>query len=213
MAKKPSTGKAAPRAAKSGDVAARLIDAMLDLVVKQGWRDLCLNDIAAAAGVPLSELHPVYASKSAILRAFMRRIDNQVLAGEFAFADEDSPRDRLFDVLMRRFDALQPYREAVRRIRADMMRTPLGAARLVPALGCSMVWMLEAAGINADGAAGRAKVLGVTGVWLKTMSAWVDDDSTDMSGTMAALDRSLARAGACANFVFQPRFRPKREAA
>lgn len=213
MAKKPSAGTAAPRAAKSGDIETRLVDAMLDLVVKQGWRELSLNDIAAAAGVPLSELHPEYASKSAIFRAFLRRIDGQVLAGEFAFADEDSPRDRLFDVLMRRFDALQPHREAVRRIRGDLARTPLGAAKLLPALGCSMAWMLEAAAIDTEGPAGRAKVLGVTGVWLKTMSAWIDDDSADMSGTMAALDRSLARAGSCADLVFRWRFRPDRAAA
>lgn len=213
MAKKPSTEKAAPRAAKSGDIETRLIDAILDLAAKQGWRELSLNDIASAAGVSLSEFHPVYASKGAILAAFLRRIDRQVLSGAFDFTDEDSPRDRLFDVLMRRFDALKPHREAIRRIRGDMMRAPLGAAKLLPAFGCSMAWMLEAARISADGPAGRAKVLGVTGVWLKTMAAWIDDDSADMSGTMAALDRNLARAGACANLVFRPRFGPKREAA
>lgn len=213
MAKKPSNGKAAPRAARSGDVETRLIDAMLDLVATQGWKDTGLNDIAAAASVSLSELHPDHASKSSILATFLRRIDSQVLSGKFAFTDEDSPRDRLFDVLMRRFDALRPHREAIGRIRADLMRKPLGAAGLLPALGCSMAWMLTAAGLDADGPVGRAKVLGATGVWLKTMAVWVDDDSNDMSATMAALDRNLARAGACANFVFRSRFRPKREAA
>lgn len=213
MAKKPSNGKAAPRPAKTGDVETRLIDAMLDLVAKQGWKDTSLNDIAAAAGASLSDLHPDHASKSAVLAAFLRRIDRQVLAGKFTFTDEDSPRDRLFDVLMRRFDALQPHREAIRRIRGDLMRKPLGAAGLLPALGCSMAWMLTAAELDPDGPVGRAKILGATGVWLKTMAAWIDDDSDDMSATMAALDRNLARAGACANFVFRPGFRLRRKAA
>lgn len=202
MAKKPSAKKRAPRKTAAKDVETRLVDAMLELAESEGWRGLTVAAIARKAGVPLAELHPRYGSRAAILAAFMRRIDRAVVAADFAFAPEDTPRDRLFEVIMRRFDALQPHREALRRIRAGLLTDPLAMAEMLPVFGCSMAWMLEAAEIASDGAAGHAKAAGLAGVWLKTMRVWIDDDTPDLARTMAALDRNLGRAGRCAELLF-----------
>ena len=75
----------------------------------------------------LSELYPAWRSRMAVLAAFMRRIDREVVETDFAFAPEDTARDRLFEVLMGRFDALQPHREAIQRIRAGAMRDPIAS--------------------------------------------------------------------------------------
>ena len=58
----------------------------------------------------------------------------------------------------------------------------------------SMAWMLEAAGVPATGWRGTLRVQGLTAVWLYTLRAWLADESADLSGTMAALDRALGRA-------------------
>lgn len=213
MGKQPRTRKEEPRTTKPTDMEGRLIDAMLDLAASRGWRDISLSDIAGAAGVKVADLYPTYPSKMAVMVAFIRRIDREVLGAGFKFAAEDSVRDRLFEVLMRRFDALQPHREAVRRIRRDLTRVPAEAAALLPVVACSMGWMLSAAETGADGPAGRIKTAGLTGVWLRTMAVWVDDDSADMARTMAALDRNLSRAGRCARFLFGRGREPRREAA
>ncbi len=223
MAKQPKEGKpepratkrgeAAPRTSRRGDAEDRLVDAMLDLAAARGWRALGLADIAQAAGVPFAELYPAYPSKASILVAFIRRVDRQVLAAPFKFAPEDSQRDRLFEVLMRRFDALQPHREAVRGIRRDLTRAPAEGAAYLPILCRSMAWMLEAADVSSDGPVGQLKALGLTGVWLRTLAAWLDDDTTDLARTMAALDRNLGRAGRCARILFPRERAPRREAA
>lgn len=213
MGKQPKTRKEEPRTTKPTDMEARLVDAMLDLVASRGWRDVSLSDMAAAAGAEVVDLYPSYPSKMAVMAAFIRRIDRQVLGAGFKFSPEDSPRDRLFEVLMRRFDALQPHREAVRRIRRDLTRMPPEAAALLPVLACSMKWMLATAEIGADGPAGRIKTVGLAGVWLRTMGVWVEDDTADMARTMAALDRNLGRAGRWAQLLFGRRRGPRQEAA
>ena len=126
MAKKPSTGKGGARRTASKDLETRLIDAMLDLAARDGWQGVTLPAIAEGAGAKLSELYPAWRSRMAVLAAFMRRVDRTVVETDFAFAPEDTARDRLFEVLMRRFDALQPHREALQRIRAGMARDALG---------------------------------------------------------------------------------------
>lgn len=213
MGKKPTPRKEGQRSARPEDIETRLVDAMLDLAASRGWRDTKLADIAAAAGATAAELYPAYPSRMAVLAAFLRRIDREVLAAGFRFSPEDSVRDRLFEVLMRRFDALQPHREAVRRIRRDVMRVPPEAAALLPMVACSMNWMLVAAEAGSNGPAGGIKAVGLASVWLRTMAVWVEDDTADMAPTMAALDRNLGRAGRCAQILFGRGGGPRHEAA
>lgn len=213
MAKKPSPRKAAPAKGASTGIEDRLIDAMLALAETEGWRGLTVAAIARDAGVPLADLHPRYNSRVAVLAAFVRRIDKAVVAGDFGFSPEDTKRDRLFAVLMRRFDALVPHREALRRIRSGLLLDPLAAAAALPVFGCSMAWMLEAAEIASDGAAGHARTAGLAGVWVKTMRVWLDDDTPDLAQTMAALDRNLGRAGRCAEMLFGRGPQPAAEGA
>jgi len=168
--------------------------AALALAAEKDWTAIALRDIAAAADVSLAELHEAYRSKTAILWAYFRAVDESVLAATPAWDAGDAPRDRLFDVLMRRFDALSRDRAAVLRIIAALRCDPAAALCLSSGLPGSMRWMLEAADISAAGPCGRLKAKGLAAVWLAALRVWRRDDSPDMARTMAALDRSLRRA-------------------
>src|SRR5579883_1152010 len=149
-AKKAAAGPAMPAARAPGG---RVIEAALELAAERGWRHVSLAEIAGAAKLPLAELYALYPSKAAILAAFVRRIDGEVLGeGE---AEGDSPRDRLFDVVMRRFEALKPHRAGVEAILHDAGRDPLALLCGGPRLLRSMAWMLEAAGLPSHGLGGR----------------------------------------------------------
>ncbi|SMF46122.1 transcriptional regulator, TetR family [Tistlia consotensis] len=168
------------------------IEAALKLAAERGWRALGLADIAEAAGLSLAELHPRLGSKQALLDAFARRVDAEVLAEAAPDAGE-SARDRLFDVLMRRFDALQPHRLALGNILQDQLRAPGEALCSLAQLGRSMAWMLAAAGIPSEGLAGLLRVKGLAAIYLATLRVFLRDDSADLSKTMAALDGYLRR--------------------
>ncbi len=58
----------------------------------------------------------------------------------------------------------------------------------------SMAWMLEAAGVSAAGLRGTLRAKGLAAVWLYALRAWKTDDSADLAGTMAALDKALDQA-------------------
>ena len=178
---------------KKPDIPNQVIDAALVLAATRGWRVLTLTDIAEAAKLPLSQVYPAYNSKAAILRGFTRRIDVAVLTTEESDAGEGNARDRLFDVLMRRFDALKPHREALGNIAFDEARDPVSALCGLGRLERSMAAMLEAARLSAGGLRGllRAKALGLA--YLATLRVFLRDDSPDLAATMAALDRNLSR--------------------
>lgn len=178
-----------------------IIHCALELAVARGWSALSLREIADASGLKLAELHAVYPAKSDILAAFLQQVDAQVLAAETPFTAQDSARDRLFDVLMRRFDALSDHRDAVARIVRDIKCDPVLALETVPALRRSGKLMLEAANISTRGFVGVLRVKGLAAVWLATLRVWEKDDSPDLAKTMAALDKNLRRAETLERFI------------
>lgn len=170
------------------------IDAALELFAEQGYRPVRLVDIAAKAGCDLGELRRRFDGKPAILGRFLVNIDAAVLGDDPDFGEEESIRDRLFDLLMRRFDALQPYRQALSALRRDLRGDLPVLLSLAPQGLRALGWYLEAAGESADGMAGALRVKGLAMVWLHCATVWLEDDTEDLSKTMAALDKALAQA-------------------
>ena len=177
---------------RKADRPRHIIDHTLNAAAASGWARLTLRDIAVASEMSLADLHAVYPSKHAILAAYLRSVDATVLAGEVP--EDENPRDRLFDVLMQRFDALNANRTAVVNILGAQAYGPLSALALVPQMLCSMSLMLEIANIKTTGIVGALRVKGLAAVWLATLRAWRHDESPDMAATMAALDRHLGHA-------------------
>jgi AcrR family transcriptional regulator len=170
----------------------RLIAAALELAASKGWRQTSLAEIAAAAEIPLDETYALFRSKAALLREFRRGIDAAVL-GQRAPAASDPPRDRLFDVLMRRFEALKPHRAGLRAILRDMVGDPAMLHGL-QGLVRSMSWMRAAARLPVTGCWGRLAAQLTAGLYLSVLPVFLRDESTDLGSTMAALDRRLRQA-------------------
>ena len=187
------------RSRRGDDAAARpapsdsdkIIDAALACIARQGWRRLSLADIAAEAGLPILRVYRLFSSKPAILCGFFRRIDETVLAAPPEGEPDERPRDRVFDLLMRRFDALQPHRAALDVLARELPTDPLAALAAGAGLLRSMRWMLEAAGISAEGLGGAVAVKLTAAAYLATLRVWRRDESPDFAPTMAALDRRL----------------------
>jgi len=184
-----------------------VVEALMTLAAERGWFAVSLADIAARAKLSLADLHARYDSKKAILKEFRDGLDAAVLAGDPPDA-EASPRDRLFDVVMRRFDAMQPYREGVRAILRDSMADPWAILCGAPRVFATASLMLEAAAISASGPAGRLKAKGLSAIYLSTLRTWLDDGSPDMAKTMSALDKALRRVESVALFVSRGPRRP-----
>lgn len=180
---------------RKAEIPKHVIDTTMELAAIHGWRRLSLAEIAEGAGLSLAVLYEHYPSKASILRALVAQTDARMLAAAARPRDEEeSPRDRLFDVLMARFEALAPYRDGVGAVLRDEIANPAAVLCGGPRLLRSMGWALEAAGIRSTGCAGRLRAKGLAAVYGATMLVWLRDDTEDMSRTMAALDRRLAGA-------------------
>jgi len=168
-----------------------LITGAFSIAAREGWQAVSVIGAAREAGLALDRARKHFAGRDAILMRFGKRADALALADAPATGPA---RERLFDLLMRRFDALQAHRAGVLALLKYVPADPGTALLLAAATSRSMGWMLQAAGIPASGFAGQIAINGLLGVWLYAVRAWQTDDTADLSTTMAALDKALSRA-------------------
>jgi len=96
----------------------------------------------------------------------------------------------VFDVLMMRFEVMEPRKAALRRI----VRTAGPEPQIWRAILTSQRWMLEAAGLSPDGPRGALRTLGLASIYADAFRTWLKDDDAGLSTTMARLDRRLRRS-------------------
>ena len=171
-----------------------IIESALQLAITHGWRHVNMREIAKTAGLPFSDLLRLMPTKDALPGLLISRIDG-LLLDQIGTSDSDEPeRDRLFDILMTRFDLLTPYREGIAAVMLGNLCAPLAMLSQLFTLHNSMAMMLEAADISSSGPFGRLRIKGLMGVYMSVFRTWLKDDTQDSSKTMAALDRALDNA-------------------
>jgi AcrR family transcriptional regulator len=178
-----ATPKLSPREA--------VVEALMRLAAEQPWNDIEIGDIAREAGLSLAEFRELFPSKGAVLGGLAKIIDRKVLEGDGTDLADEPTRERLFDVLMRRLDAMTPYKDALRRISQALRGDPLSMLALNGVALNSHRFMLAAAGIDTEGPLGRLKLQGVVIAFARTVDVWLDDTDPALARTMAKLDKEI----------------------
>ncbi|WP_246337651.1 TetR/AcrR family transcriptional regulator [Azospirillum oleiclasticum] len=185
----------------------RVAEAAMRLAAERGWRRTGPVEVAKAAGVPLAAVYRHFPDRADLLGAVSTVADEAVLAdgdadGAGAGINEmagETARDRLFDVMMRRFDALLPFRDGLAVAVRDLRREPFTALAFARRYRRSMAWMLRAARIEADSPAGALRAAALGALHARVFRVWLTDDTADLARTMAALDGELRKAESWAN--------------
>lgn len=169
-----------------------LARAALSLAATNPWREVTLARLADAANRPMSDFYGASLGEAVdcVEEAFDRAIaDNldQLDPGQ-------SVRDRLFELIIRRFEAMEPHRAAVLAMEQGLDRDPtLMAAAHQRHVRCAR-WVLVLAGLEGDGMTGQARAQGLGVIIGQARAAWRSDDAGDFNKTMASLDKNLRRA-------------------
>jgi len=187
-----------------------LVALALALVAEHGWRRFSFAELARCAGTDLAVVYAELPDRPAILRVLGRRLDAEMLAIDMAELDGLTPRERLFELVMRRLDAMAPFKPGLRAIGREAPCNPgllVAACCNVDRLGRRLV---DAAGIAGDRLheAIARRAIGV--IYLRAFRVWLADETPDMARTLAELDRRLQQAETTARWAerLRPRSRP-----
>jgi AcrR family transcriptional regulator len=198
MARRPRSRNGAPQEPPSlpppgGTDRDNIIAAFMALLAEKRFEEIGFGDISRRAGVTLAVARGEFGSTLGILAGYAKDLDRKVLLGGEGEMAEEPPRERLFDVLMRRIEAMAPHREAIRSLMRSASRNPGLAFALNSIALRSQRWMLTAADIDAAGPRGLIRAQGLAMLYASVLRTWVRDEDEGLAKTMAVLDRALSR--------------------
>ncbi|MFN8732957.1 MAG: hypothetical protein ACK5ZD_07330 [Hyphomonadaceae bacterium] len=165
-------------------------EAALALCAEKSWVDVGLLSLCQDAGQSLSACAEAGITRFSVAEYLDQKLDGAMLEAVAVIEAEAPSRDRLFDVIMARFDAMQDQRAAwVSILEADAQEPAASFARAARRLRTA-AWALEAIGISTDSLKATARVIGLARRLRKIEALWLKDDA-DLSKTMAGLDQTL----------------------
>jgi hypothetical protein len=184
-----------------------LARAALSLAGSVPWREVTLIRLADAAARPVSDFYG--ATLGEAVDCVEEAFDRAIADATDELDPKQTVRDRLFELIMRRFEAMEPHREAVLAMEHGLDRDPtLMASAHQRHVRCAR-WVLAIAGMEADGMTGQARAQGLGVIIGQARAAWRGDSAGDFAKTMASLDKNLRRAeemfGRYAGFEAKPK--------
>lgn len=178
--------------AQAASVIDKGLEAALRLAGASPWPEITLAAIAAEAGLNLDDFHAA-GGREDIVEALDGYFDRAMSAD--GVPEDTSARERLFEVIMRRFEAMEPHRAGVVELMKFRETSLSHVVRLPAHRHASAAWALASAGLDDDsGAPASLKRIAIAFVIGQTERAWRRDSAGDFARTMAALDKGLRRA-------------------
>ena len=173
----------------------KLIILGFKLIEKKGWKYFSLKSLAKENKSDLESIKIFFKNKSQFLESFSEMIDNKVLANidkeEF---NKNSIKDNLFELIMLRFENLNHYKTGLKILLSDLKKSPVELKKIMKKVLDSMDLFLEIANVKNNYLMDFIKVNIIFIIYSYVFNVWLDDQSSEMSKTMAELDKWLSKA-------------------
>lgn len=170
-----------------------LLEAALGLIEREGWQAYRPLRLARETGAGLAEIVTQLGGRADILAAMGRRADMAMIDVTAEELAEMSPKERVFELMMRRFESLRPARPALRRLKREA--APEVWLEGLGNLHRAMKLLVEAGDLVGYGPRRALVGAALASAYLRTGRIWLDDDSEDLAATLAELNRQLDRIG------------------
>lgn len=183
-----------------------------EIVAETGWRGFSFAELANRSTLSMMTIREAFSGRAGLLDALNQRLDQAMLAVEPDDLDELPPRDRVFELIMSRIEAMAPLKQGLGRLIRDARFDPELVVMTACRLDRSLSWLQDAAGLDCGQGGSlfreirsrfHRRVLGA--VYLQTLNVWSEDDSTDLAKTMASLDKQLRRVESLAGLASSKR--------
>lgn len=183
----------AAKSTRSKSAKPDLLTLAFEMIGDVGWSGFSFSDFAIRAKMPLADLRQHFDGRTGLLDALSLRLDEAMLAIDRDELQDLPARDRLFELIMSRLEAMAPFRPGLTRLAREARYAPDLLVMTACRLDRSLTWLQDAAGLRSDGLRASLQRKLFVAIYLRTLNVWLSDDSQDLAKTMASLDKQLRR--------------------
>ncbi len=176
-----------------------LLEAAFTHLAEVGWAGWSAKSLAAQAGYELAEVYDAFPVPAALAQRLGERLDKAMLAIPADELDGLSHRERLFELFMRRFDAMAPFKAGLARLSREARGEPEFLLTSFCTLDRMAGWLIALAELPYSGLQARLARRSLMLAYARLFRVWLDDDTADLATTMAELDKRLDQLERAAN--------------
>lgn len=176
----------------------QIIDATWAIVEGQGVGGIDTDSIATAASVSVATVRSVLPDQTSIILLLVADVLSKI---QIVPNPGLSEQDRLFDAIIQGFDMAEPHKQAIAKLWNEIMWKPHTWFQILPPFQKKLDEILETLIAEGGFLQGIFTHLGVRAIFLKTFLVWIEDETLDLSKTMAALDQSLKQYYELARYI------------
>ena len=172
-----------------------ILDKIFTNIAKDGWTKFSLLQFSKTQKISIKDLKIFFRNKDHILERFSKMIDFKVESNiDIEEMKNTSKKDNLFELIMLRLEVMQTYKVALRNILSSAKEQPIILKKLSKNIINSLDYYLELSLYYDDTPVDFLKKNAIFIVYSLTFRVWLNDESDDLSKTMAELDKFLSMA-------------------
>ena len=172
-----------------------ILDKIFTNIAKDGWIKFSLLQFSKTQKISIKDLKIFFRNKDHILERFSKMIDFKVESNiDIEEMKNTSKKDNLFELIMLRLEVMQTYKVALRNILSSAKEQPIILKKLSKNIINSLDFYLELSLYYDDTPVDFLKKNAIFIVYSLTFRVWLNDESDDLSKTMAELDKFLSMA-------------------
>lgn len=184
--KKKTTKAKAKKPSDTQPIEPRIVKAAMELAAQKGWAEVSSAEVAKRAKLPVDEVRLLCPDKTDVLKLLAEEINLAMLEGGEV---DGSVRDNLFELVMRRLEAMQFFRPGILAVVEAVKHEPVILFRMAGTFHEALGHVLDMAGLEPS----PLRRIGFAPVALAVFRVWCEDESDDLAATMAELDRRLGQ--------------------
>ncbi len=170
-----------------------LQNAAKELIARKGWVRTTVPEIASEAGIGIVDAMRIAPTKSVLVAGTLDEVDAKLAVDPDRAPAGAELRDAIFGAIMAYIDQLQTERAYFAAVVQGLRFDPIGSAIIAARFEQSLDAILDHAGLSASLIAGFARRRALGLLMLEGLRAWAEDETEDLSGTMAALNNRLTQ--------------------
>tara|TARA_Y100001978_G_C23606737_1_gene391534 strand:- start:380 stop:964 length:585 start_codon:yes stop_codon:yes gene_type:complete len=173
----------------------KIIKLIFKKIESSGWENFNFNEFSREYKIPIVKIRHFFVNKNQIITKFSKMIDFYV---EQKISADDinmsSIKDNLFELIMLRFEEMEDYKISLRIITQSLANNPLLLSRVSKNILNSLDFYLELSQGYDRSSLDLFKKNILFLVYSYCFNVWLNDNTPDLSSTMAELDKLLSMA-------------------
>lgn len=169
-----------------------LLNSALELIAEKGWHAFSLEALAETSNLSITEVQQIFPHKLDIMRAFRFKI-SELVYDNIPQAEllEVSPKERVLEMLLMRFEIMAPYKAAVKDLSHALLKSPTAYCAHMQGIERDIAAALDYSKIVTGGVLGKFKVKGTSVLYLEALRRWLSTPNMSIDQLMAFLDKGL----------------------